>query len=422
MKDRVRKSSADQLSAEVQQMLVPLVAGVMATKQELLAWVHDRGLRALDELLCAEAEQVAGAKGRHSAERAHNHWGRTTTAVQFGGRQITISRPRVRSKAGREALLPSLESFRRADPMPERIIEQIVLGVSTRGYHRSLEPTAAGARTFGTSKSAASRHLVARTRAKVKEHFSRRLEEVDIVAMMLDGIEVGGHIVVAALGFTADGTKLPLGVWQGSTENAAVCTSLLNDLLERGLRVEHRILCVIDGGKGLRKALRDVLGDKVVVQRCQVHKRRNVLEHLPEHRRVHVGRTLREAYASSSAKTGRNRLRALSSWLERNGEESAAASVREGLEETLTVVKLSLPPTLRRSLSTTNAIENMLGTVRRVTRNVKRWRDGAMAKRWTGLGVLEAADHFHRVKGHRDMPALLIALNALPVDVVEDAA
>lgn len=422
MKKRVINQSVDQLSAEVRQMLVPLVAGVMATKQELLAWVHEHGLRALDELLCTEAEQLAGPKGRHRDDRAYNHWGRTTTAMPFGGRRIAISRPRVRSKSGREVSLPSLQSFRRADPMPGRVVEQIVLGVSTRGYDRSLEPTASGVRAFGTSKSAASRHLVARTRAKVKEHFARRLDEFDIVVIMLDGIEVGGHVIVAALGFTADGTKVPLGLWQGSTENAAVCTSLLNDLVERGLRLEHRILCVIDGGKGIRKGLRDVLGDKAVVQRCQVHKRRNVLDHLPEHRRTHVGRVLRDVYRSTTADTGRKRLRALASWLDRNGEDSAAASVREGSEETLTVMKLKLPPTLRRSLSTTNAIENMLGTVRRVGRNVKRWRDGAMARRWTGLGVLAAAERFHRIKGHRDIPQLVAALNAMDVDVVEDAA
>jgi putative transposase len=422
MKKRVRKSTVDQLGAEVRQMLMPLVSGVITTRQELLAWVHERGLRALDELLCNEAELLAGAKGQHSVDRTCNHWGRTMSTVPFGGRRITLSRPRVRSKEGRELTLPSLEHFRHTDGMPERVVEQIVLGVSTRGYHRSLEPTVVGARASGTSKSAASRHLVARTRAQVKEHLARRLDEFDIVAMMLDGVEVGGHVVVAALGFTADGTKIPLGVWQGSTENATVCTSLLNDLVERGLPLEHRILCVIDGGKGLRKALRDVLGDKAIVQRCQVHKRRNVLEHLPEHRRTHVGRVLREAYKSTNAATARKRLRALASWLERNGEESAAASVREGLEETLTVMKLLLPTTLRRSLATTNAIENMLGTVRRVSRNVKRWRDGAMAKRWTGLGVLAAAQGFHRVKGHRDISVLQRALNELNVDAVEEAA
>jgi transposase-like protein len=302
-----------------------------------------------------------------------------------------------------------VEQFSRIDPLPDRVLEQIVLGVSTRGYGQSLESVPAGARSRGTSKSAASRHLVARTRQRLRQDLCRRLDDVELIALMLDGIEVAKQTLVVALGITVGGTKVPLGLVQGSTENATLCTTLLQDLLARGLKVNERILCVIDGGKGIRKALSDVFGDLAVVQRCQVHKRRNVREHLSDKRESYVLGVMSEAYKSTSADVARKRLRALASWLERNGEEDAAGSLREGLEETLTVLKLGLPPTLRRSLSTTNSIENMLGTVRRVTRNVKRWQ-GDMRKRWTGLGILAAEKKFRRFRGHAHLPMLVRAL------------
>jgi len=245
---------------------------------------------------------------------------------------------------------------------------------------------------------------------KMRNHFSRRLEDVRLLVLMLDGIEVARHTVVVALGVTEDGTKVPLGLWQGSTENAAVGTSLLQDLIGRGLKLDGRVLCVIDGGKGIRKAIDDVFGNLAVVQRCQIHKRRNLKDHLPKNAQGHVDRVLREAYGSTSADTARKRLRSLLSWLENNGHDDAAASLREGMEETLTVLKLGLPSTLRRSLATTNAIENTLGTVRRVGRNVKRWRGGTMVRRWVAAGLAVAEKRFRRVKGHREMPALLHAL------------
>jgi transposase-like protein len=404
-------------------MLLPMVVGLAATKQELMRFVHEAGLLALDEVLRVEAERIAGPKGKHRRDRSANHWGTAPAELPFGGRRVTVQRPRVRRRGGGEVQLPVLEQFRAADALPERVVGQILLGVSTRGYERSLE-TPPPVKTRGTSKSAASRHLVERTRARMAEYLTRRLDDVELLVLMLDGIVVAGHTVVVALAVTADGTKVPLGLWQGSTENAALCTSLLQNLIERGLRIEDRVLCVIDGGKGLRKALADVLGDRAVVQRCQVHKKRNVLDHLPESRRPYVKRLLTQAYASARDETARRQLKALISWLEKNGEESAATSLREGLEETLTVLKLGLPPTLRRALSTTNAIENMLGTVRRVTRNVKRWKGGEMVRRWVALGVKYAQSKFRRIKGHGDLHLLVRALreNAVRVDVKKEAA
>ena len=222
---------------------------------------------------------------------------------------------------------------------------------------------------------------------------------------------MAGQTVIVALGLTADGQKMPLGLRLGSTENAAVCTELLQDLLRRGLTVTDRVLCVIDGGKGVRKAVQDVLGTAAVIQRCQVHKARNLQALLPQARQAYVAAMLRRAYRAARADAARRQLKALATWLETNGHDDAAASLREGLEETLTVLKLALPPRLRRLFATTNCIENLIGTVRHVTRNVKRWRDGGTIQRWVGFALSRAATRFRRIKGYRELVTLATALH-----------
>ena len=406
----------------IAQLVLPMVEAIASTKQGLLEFVHRMGMSALDEVLGVEAARIAGPKGKHDGARQFNHWGHAPAELTLGGRRVQVKRPRVRAVVGGDVALPSFERLSESDPLPERVLKQILLGVSTRGYAESLEPVPVSLKSRGTSKSAAGRHLVERTRAKTAEFLSRRLDDVAITAMFVDGLELAGHTVVLALGVTVDGTKVPLGLALGSTENAPLCTSLLQKLLDRGLKIEHPILATIDGGKGIRKALTDVLGDRVFVQRCQEHKKRNVLDHVPDSRKPYVRRQLRDAYQSDTTRTARRRLKQLVSWLDRNGEPDAAASLREGLEETLTVHKLGLPKTLRRTFSTTNPIENMNGTVRRVSRNVKRWRDGTMARRWVAFAVLAAQAKFRRIKGHRDMPALVTALSrSLAVDAEEAA-
>ncbi|MBI4730343.1 MAG: IS256 family transposase [Acidobacteria bacterium] len=398
------------MSVAMQQLMLPLVLAMDATKQGLLSFVQQMGMAVLQELLATEAAMIAGPKGKHAPERRHHHWGRARTAVAFGGRNAVIERPRVRRRGKRgEVTLPTIAALRDGDPMSARVAEQIVLGVSTRGYDRSLEP-AGELETRGASKSSASRALIDATHGKLAEFVSRKLAEVDLVAMFIDGIDIAHHSVLIALGVTIEGTKVPLGIWAGSSENHVVATELLQNLIERGLRVDESMLFVTDGGKGLRKALRDVFGNRAVVQRCQVHKLRNVKGHLPEPRRAYVARQMRDAYQSKTAATAKKKLLQLASWLESNGEDSAAASLREGLDETLTVLRLGLPKTLRRTFSTTNAIENMNGTLRRVTRNVKRWRNEAMIRRWVALAVAEAHRGFRRVKGHMSMSSLVAAL------------
>jgi transposase-like protein len=264
--------------------------------------------------------------------------------------------------------------------------------------------------TRGASKSNASRGLIDATTERLAQFVSRKLDDVDLVAMFIDGIEFAGHSVLIALGVTIDGTKTPLGIWAGSTENTVVVTELLSNLVARGLRADASMLFVIDGGKAIRKALRDVFGDRAIIQRCQVHKARNVRDHLPESRRGYVAKQMRDAYNSTTAATGKKKLLQLASWLDSNGEDSAAASLREGLDETLTVMRLNLPASLRRTFATTNAIENMNGSLRRIARNVKRWKDEKMIRRWVALGIAEAQKGFRRVKGYLHMSSLVAAI------------
>jgi putative transposase len=414
-KSRKQESvAADAMSLALKQLMLPMMVATGAIKNGLLMFVQQIGLLAFRELLMCEAEEIAGPKGKHQGQRTHHHWGTASTRLPFGGRNLVMERPRVRrkGKGGQEVELPSIAAARQADPMSAHVAEQVVLGVSTRGYKRSLEPVDESLETHGESKSNVSRELIKNTIEKVTDFLSRKLDDLDIVTMFIDGIEIGKHAVIIALGVTANGTKVPLGVWCGSTENHTVATNLMQNLIERGLRVVAPLLFVIDGGKGLRKALSDVFGDRAVIQRCQVHKIRNVLDHLPQERRAYVRRQMRDAYKSKSAKTAKMMLGQLTSWLEANGEDSAAASLREGLDETLTVLRLGLPTTLCRTFSTTNAIENMNGTLRRVIRNVKRWRGENMIQRWVALGIAEAQRGFRRVKGHAQMKLLLQALRS----------
>jgi transposase-like protein len=407
----------------MRQLVLPMVTGMAATKRSLYELVVQFGFAALQELFCAEAEALVGPKHKRKPGRQFNHWGSAKTQLAFAGRKVTVERPRVRAVGGREVPLTLVEDLQNADPISERVVDQIILGVSTRGYADSLESLPPEIDNRGDSKSAASRHIVKQTTLAMTEYLSQKLDHLDVAVLMLDGIEVAKRAVIVALGIDAKGRKHPLGLWLGSTENKVVCIELLQNVLSRGFKVNGRLLCVIDGGKALRAAIDDVLGNSVVVQRCQLHKLRNVRDHLPQHRRAYVTRTMRQAYQSRSADTARKQLRALISWLENNGEDDAAASLREGLEETLTVYKLGLPYVLSRSLATTNAIENLMGEIRRITRNIKRWRNAnGMVKRWVTLAISNAQRKFHKIKGYREMPVLLAKLRNEHTQTLDTAA
>jgi transposase-like protein len=396
------------LPARVQEALGELVG---AAREGLLALSVGVGLGVLAELMEEEVDEVVGPKGRHDADRVAVRHGHEAGEVTLGGRRVPVERPRVRSADGQAELpLATYAHFADRDPLTQVVLERMLAGVSTRRYRRTQEPVGAtieqAARS--TSKSSVSRSFVERTRVALGELMARRLDDVRVSVMMLDGIELKGRTNIVALGVTTDGVKIPLGLWEGSTENATVATALLSDLVERGLDPEQGMLFVIDGAKALRKAIRSVFGE-VPVQRCVRHKERNVLQHLPERDRPLVKRRLRSAWAETDHDRALDRLRALAGELDRT-HPGAAGSLREGLEETLTLNRLGIRGSLKRTLESTNPCESMIECVRRTSRNVKRWSSGEMALRWTAAGMLEAERQFRRIIGYRDLAKLAVAI------------
>ena len=380
------------------------------TEAELFDLAVRSGLQVLDAMLEEDRTAICGPRYAHQADRTASRAGTVASTVVLGGRKVSIRRPRVRS-GRQEVPLPTFQTMAQTDPLRRRTVEQLLVGVSTRGYARSLEPLPADIPSRSVSKSAVSRRFVAKTASQLAAWQATPLDELDLAGLLLDGVHIGEHCVVVALGIGVDGTKHALGLWEGSTENATVCQSLLANLQSRGLRTDRSILVMLDGSKALRAAVTAVFGRAALVQRCQIHKTRNILDHLPERQRSWVLATLKRAYQSKDVKTATRLLRHLARRLDQE-HPCAAASVREGLEETLTVLTLGLSPRLQRSLATTNAVESLISRTRHVKRNVKRWRGGQMMLRWVAAGVLEAAKGFRRLKGHADMPQLVAALRA----------
>jgi transposase-like protein len=404
MKNSARNRRSNQAS-NTEQRTLRLAAFV---RRNLFRFVVDHGMKALDAVLEEDRTRLCGPERTRGGPDDPVRWGRTRGRLVMGGRRVAVERPRVRQN-GAEVPLPSWEEFADEDPLNERTVEQMVLGVSTRGYERSVEELPDELDPHGASHSAASRRFVQMTQKSLDEWLERDLSRLRIVVVMIDGIEVGEHTVLVALGIDEMGQKQPLGLWLGVTENAVVCGELLNNLVTRGLDPQQPYLFVIDGGKGLRRAIKDVFGKRSVVQRCQEHKRRNVLSHLPKRLHPSVNKMLRDAYGSTSEAVAKKRLLQLAAHLS-DEHPDAAASLREGLEETLTLKDMNLPLALERTLATTNPIENLNGGIRRVTRNVKRWRDGSMVKRWVATSVLESARGFRRLRGFKGMPTLVAAL------------
>jgi putative transposase len=383
-----------------------------AAKEGLLALSVGVGLGVLHELVEAEVDEVVGPKGKHDPGRRAVRHGHQGGEVTLGGRRVPVERPRARAVDGAgEVELRTYRHFAERDALADVVLERMLAGVSTRRYARTGEPVGEDIEEVerSTSKSAVSREFVSRTRENLIALMSRPLVDLRLAVLMLDGIELKGRCCVVALGIDTDGIKHPLGLWDGSTENATVATTLLANLIERGLDVEQGVLCVIDGAKALRKAIRDVLGVHTPVQRCVRHKERNVLDHLPERDRPQVKRRLRAAWALDDHAAALERLRGLATELDRS-HPGAAASLREGLEETLTVTRLGVRGALRRTLQSTNPCESMIETVRRTSRNVKRWQNGDMCLRWTAAGMLEAERQFRRVIGYPKLPTVAVAV------------
>jgi len=397
----------EKLPVRVQEALGELVG---AAREGLLALSVGIGLGVLAELLEEEVVEVVGAKGKHDPERVAVRHGHEAGEVTLGGRRMRVERPRVRSADGRtEVPLRTYQHFADRDPLSRLVLEQMLAGVSTRRFERTREPVGAEveAAARSTSRSAVSREFVARTRENLIGLMSRRLDDIRLAALMLDGIELKGRCCVVALGISTDGVKIPLGLWDGSTENATVARELLTNLVARGLDVSQGVLCVIDGSKALRKAIDEVLGP-VPVQRCIRQKERNVLDHLPERDRPPVKQRLRRAWELDDHDRALSELRALAAELERS-HPGAAASLREGIAETLTLTRLGIKGSLKRTLASTNPCESMIEIVRRTSRNVKRWQSGDMCLRWTAAGMLEAERQFRKIIGYRDLAKLALA-------------
>ena len=369
------------------------------------------GLGFVQEELERERTGLCGERYAHQEGRQAVRVGHVPSSLVLGGRRVEIRRPRARSTAGQELRLPSWQGWSSHDPLDERAFEQMMLGVSTRRYARSLEPLPQEVAVRGISKSVISERFVVGTQRRLADLMQRDLRGLKLVALLIDGVHFAEHVVLAAIGIDVDGSKHPLGLREGATENASACKALLEDLIERGLDPHRARLVVLDGAKALRRAVLDTFGERVLIQRCQAHKKRNVLDALPERVRTSVRSAMNQAYAGRDPKRARRTLENLARHLEA-AHPGAAASLREGLDETLTVMTLHLSEGLERVLSSTNLIENLFSRVREIARRVKRWQGGTMILRWTAAGVLEAERHFRKVAGYRALPRLVAVLHA----------
>ena len=372
------------------------------------------GLETLSEMLEQDATAACGERHERGERRQAHRWGRTKGKIGFHGGKVEVERPRVRGRDGVEYVLPSWESAASEDWLGRWAMNQMLINVSTRKFKRSVRlpegdvPAADGA---GLSKSATSRRFVALSTGRMKEWMSTRLDALDLLVIQIDGIHMAEDmLLVAALGIDAAGDKHPLGLVEGATENATTVQALIDNLIERGLDPTVRRLFIIDGSKALSKAIKRTFGRDTPIQRCQIHKGRNILERLPKSMHASVRSVLRQAWEIDDAAKAEKLLRNLARRLERDWQ-GVAASILEGLDEMLTVTRLGLPRELRRSLACTNIIENVMGTVRRVCRNVKYWRSPSMAMRWTAAAMQEATKGFRKLKAFKQLPALRAALD-----------
>ena len=388
------------------EMPLPMVEVWEELQAEVEQLTGQAGLRIISAILEDEVTRRVGPSHRPGPELGAVRWGRQPGYVVFGGRKVVIERPRVRTRKGKEVELDSYARLQHDGRRQRAVREGIVAGLTTRNYRRAVESVVEG---YGIEKSSVSRELVAASAAQLQELCEKKLGELDLVAILIDGIHLGKQVLVA-LGIASSGEKQVLGLWQGATENTTVVKELLEDLVARGLNPDRRYLFVIDGAKALRAGIERVFGERAEVQRCQIHKRRNVKEHLPKSAQGDTDRRIRNAYAMTEYAAAKAELEKIFRQLERINP-SAARSLEEGLEETLTVHRLGVGKLLRQTLASTNPIESCFSIVEKVARNVKRWRAGNHSLRWTATGLLEAEKKFRKVKGYRELEILQRKLN-----------
>jgi putative transposase len=397
------------LPARIQEALGELVG---AAREGLLALSVGVGLGVVHELMELEVDEVVGPSGKHNPDRVAKRHGHEDGSMTLGGRRVAVRRPRMRT-ADDEHELPvqTYGYFADRDPLTRAVMDRMLAGVSTRKFARVGEPVGEQVErsSSSTGKTAVSDMFIERTRTALGELMGRRLDDVRLAVMMLDGLEIAERTHVVALGISTEGHKIPLGLWEGSTENATLARTLLADLVDRGLDPEQAILFVIDGGKALRRAIKDVFGEHALVHRCHRHKERNVCDLLPERDRDTVRARIRAAWSLSDPLLAKQRLQLLAGELDQAWPD-AAGSLREGLDETLTLTRLGISGQLAKTLSSTNPCESMIEIVRHTQRNVKRWQEGDMRKRWTAAGMLVAEQQFRRIIGYRDLAKLIIAI------------
>jgi transposase-like protein len=400
------------------QLSLPVVGVLRDVRSAFFGLCINAGKAVLAAMMEAERTALCGPKGVPNTERTAYRGGHTRTSVVLGGRRIGISRPRARTVQATELSLPTFEWANECDPLNAATLSAIAAGVSTRRYRTTLDPLPVTEVQSSVSRSAVSRRFVALSAEQLKQWLLRRIE-VALPAVMIDGIHFQDRVVLVALGFDAQGKKHVLGIWEGSSEKTSVVRALLSDLIERGLDADTPRLWIIDGSKAIRRAILDVFGASALVQRCQEHKRRNVLDHLPEDLHTSVGRAMKDAWQSKDSILAKRQLERLAHSLAKL-HPGAAASLREGLDETLTLIGLGVDEALYKTLRTTNPIENLNGLIGQYSRNVKRWRDGQMVLRWIASSLNEASRGFRAVRGYRDMKRLVAAL-AKAVPTISDA-
>ena len=395
------------------QMMLPL--------GEMLGWlrkgvgelIRQAGLQVMELLMQEEVRELVGERSQPQPDRTANRWGSEQGYCVVMGQKVPVRRPRVRTVEDKEVRLGSYEMFHRGEPLTETVWEKLMLGLSTRKYGQAVREFT---EAYGLEKSAVSEHFIEASRTKLKELMERRLDKMRLCAVLIDATPFEGQQMVAALGIGEDGRKTILGIRQGATENATVVGELLGDLLERGLDFTQPRLYVVDGGKALTAAVKKHAGESAAIQRCQVHKRRNVLDHLTDEQKPSVAKKLNAAYALEDYAAAKQALDKLHREL-MDLNPSAARSLGEGMEETLTVHKLHLPIQLRKTMASTNVIESAFSIVEQVCRNVKRWHDGDQRERWVGSGLLVAEKQFRRVQGYKQIPILIRELESLTPNI-----
>lgn len=393
------------------QISMPVQGVLRDVRHAFLGLCIDAGQRVLAAMMEADRVALCGARGVREEARRAVRGGSTSSRVVLGGQRIAVRRLRARSMRDGELALPTFEWAAAADPLDAATMAAIASGVSTRRYAATQEPVPQRHRPSSASKSAVSRRFVQLSQEQLEQWLGRRLDDVDLPVVMIDGIHFRESVVLVAMGIDTQGRKHVLGLREGSTEATRVVASLLADLVDRGLDADRMRLWVIDGGKALRKAVVQTFGAKALIQRCQEHKRRNVIEHLPQDMHAGVNRALRDAWTAGDVELTRRQLTRLAGSLQ-GKHPGAAASLREGLEETLTVLSLGLTGALYRTLRCTNPIENLNGLIAHYTRNVKRWNGGQMVLRWVASALADAATRMRKLRGCGQMNSLLKALDA----------